>query len=165
MLLSRSKSVLEKGRRLREYDGEPALMRTAFNRKMTDVQAALGLSQLRRLRSFLGRRAAIARVYDEALADLDAALPVVLKGRTHCFYRYVVRLRRRGALDGVIARLERRGVQCRRPVFRPLHQYLKLKGFPESEEAHRTALSIPIYPSMTDAMVARAVAALRQELA
>jgi dTDP-4-amino-4,6-dideoxygalactose transaminase len=164
MLLARKRSVLEKGRRLREYDEEPRLDQAAFNRKMTDVQAALGLSQLGRLRSFLGRRASIARAYNEALADLDATLPVVPKGRTHCFYRYVIRLRH-GRLDGVIARLERRAVQCRRPVFRPLHQYLKLKGFPESDEAHRTALSIPIYPSMTDTMVARTVAALRKELA
>jgi dTDP-4-amino-4,6-dideoxygalactose transaminase len=165
MLLARKRSVLEKGRRLREYDEEPMLDQAAFNRKMTDVQAAVGLSQLRRLRAFLSRRVAIARVYNEALADLDAALPVVPKGRTHCFYRYVIRLRKRKALDKVIARLERHGVQCRRPVFRPLHQYLKLKGFPESEEAHHTALSIPIYPSMTEAMVARTVTALRKELA
>lgn len=165
MLLSRKQTILERGRALREYDEEPRLERAGFNRKMTDLQAALGLSQLRRLRAFLGRRAAIAHTYHKALADLDAALPVVPKGRTHCFYRYVIRLRRRGALDDVMARLERRGVQCRRPVFRPLHQYLKLKGYPESEAAHRTALSIPIYPSMTEAMVARTIAALREELA
>jgi len=165
MLLSRNPAILKKGRTLRGYDEEPTLEPAAFNWKMTDLQAALGLSQLRRLRMFLGRRAAIARAYHKALADLNAALPIVPKGRTHCFYRYVIRLRWRGALDAVIARLERRGVQCRRPVFRPIHQYLKLDGYPESEAAYEQALSIPIYPSMTEAMVARTVAALRKELA
>ncbi len=72
---------------------------------------------------------------------------------------------RPGLLDKVIARLDRRGVHCRRPVFMPLHRYLNLKGFPESEEAHRTALSLPIYPSMTDRMVRRVVTVLHEELA
>lgn len=167
MLLSRKAIILERGRVLRKYDEEPLLVPGAFNRKMTDMQAALGLSQLRRLRLFLQRRRAIAAVYRKALARTDVVLPVVPKGRTHCFYRYVIRLQpgRHRALDDVVARLERRGVQCRRPVFRPLHQYLKLTGYPESEAAYRTALSVPIYPSMTDRMVARTVAVLCEELA
>jgi len=167
MFLSRKPVILERGRVLREYDEEPILVPASFNRKMTDMQAALGLSQLNRLRQFLQRRKAIAKIYRKALANADAVLPVVPKGRTHCFYRYVIRLQdgRHSALEKVMARLERRGVQCRRPVFRPLHQYLKLKGFPQSEEAHRTALSLPIYPSMTDRIVRRVVMVLREELA
>ncbi len=167
MLLSRKPVILEKARVLREYDEEPLLVPDSFNRKMTDLQAALGLSQVRRLRQFLQRRKAIAAMYRKALAGADVGLPVVPTGRTHCFFRYVIRLQdgRHSAMEKVMARLERRGVHCRRPIFRPLHQYLKLNGFPESEEAHRTALSLPIYPSMTDRMVARVVAALREELA
>ena len=167
MVLSGRAVVLEKARVLREYDEEPLLVPDSFNRKMTDLQAALGLSQLKRLRWFLQRRKVIAGMYRKALAGVDAVLPVVPGGRTHCFYRYVIRLQdgRHGGLEKVMARLERRGVQCRRPVFRPLHRYLNLKGFSESEEAHRTALSVPIYPSMTDRMVARVVTVLREELA
>lgn len=164
MLLSRRAAVLERGRVLREYDEEPLLVPDAFNRKMTDLQAALGLSQLRRLRWFLRRRRAIAAAYRLALARADVGLPAVPRGRTHCYYRFVIRLKPR-LLERTIARLERRGVHCRRPVFRPLHQYLRLKGYPESEEAYRTALSVPIYPSMSDRAVARVVAALREELA
>jgi dTDP-4-amino-4,6-dideoxygalactose transaminase len=130
---------------------------------MTDMQAALGLSQLNRLRLFLRRRKAIASMYRKALADADVGLPMIPTGRTHCYYRFVIRLRHR-TVEQVMARLERRGVQCRRPVFRPLHQYLKLKGYPESEAAYRTALSVPIYPSMTDRMAMRTVTAVREEL-
>ncbi len=152
---------------LREYDEEPLLVPCAFNRKMTDLQAALGLSQLGRLRRFLRRRRAIAAMYRQALSSADVSLPLIPAGRTHCFYRYVIRLQagRHSTLEKVMARLEHRGVHCRRPVFRPLHQYLKLKGFPESEEAHLTALSLPIYPSMTDRMVRRVVTVLCEELA
>jgi perosamine synthetase len=163
MFLSRKPFILERGRALREYDEEPILVPASFNRKMTDMQAALGLSQLNRLRLFLQRRRAIAAVYRKALADADVGLPVIPAGRTHCYYRFVIRLRHR-SVEQVMARLERRGVQCRRPVFRPLHQYLKLKGYPESEGAYRTALSVPIYPSMTDRMAARTVTAVCEEL-
>jgi len=119
------------------------------------------------LRRFLQRRRAIAEIYRKSLKSAEVGLPVVPKGRTHCFYRYVIRLQdgRHSVLEKVMARLDRRGVQCRRPVFRPLHRYLNLKGFPESEEAHRTALSLPIYPSMTDRMVRRVVTVLCEELA
>jgi dTDP-4-amino-4,6-dideoxygalactose transaminase len=167
MLLSRKPAILERGRVLRQYDEEPLLVPGAFNRKMTDLQAALGLSQLRRLRGFLRRRRAIAAMYRAALAGAGVTLPVIPRGRTHGFYRYVVRLQdtQRTVLEKVMARLERRGVQCRRPVFRPLHRYLNLKGFPESTAAHRTALSVPIYPSMTDRMARRVVTVLCEELA
>lgn len=169
MLLSRKAVILEKGRVLREYDEEPLLVPGASNRKMTDLQAALGLSQVRRLRQFIRRRKVIAGMYRKAFAGTGVALPVIPPGRTHCYYRFVIRLQdgRHSALEKVMARLERRGVQCRRPVFRPLHRYLNfdLKGFPESEEAHRMALSLPIYPSMTDRMVRRVVTVLREELA
>jgi dTDP-4-amino-4,6-dideoxygalactose transaminase len=167
MLLSRKAVILERGRVLREYDEEPLLVPGAFNRKMTDLQAALGLAQARRLPQFLRRRRAIARMYRAGLVCADIGGPVVPRGRTHVYYRYVIRLKdgRHSTLEKVIARLDRRGVQCRRPVFRPLHQYLKLKGFSESEEAHRTALSVPIYPSLTSEMARRIVTVLCEELA
>ena len=71
-----------------------------------------------------------------------------------------------GATDGlseVIARFEARGVHCRKPVFRSLHRYLDLDGFPTAEEAERTTLSIPLFPSLTDEEVAHIQVALRSE--
>lgn len=64
----------------------------------------------------------------------------------------------------MIARLEQRGVQCRCPVFRPLHRYRDLVGYPVAEEAAAQALSLPIYPSMTDEEVARTIQAVVEEL-
>lgn len=169
MLLSNDPAILDKARALREYDQVPALEPAAYNHKMTDVQAALGISQLGRLRSFLERRAVIAASYHDALRHTGLVCPVPPEGRTHIYYRYVVRLpRSRGtgtSLDTLITRLEGRGVQCRRPVFRPLHRYLHLDGFPASEEAAQTALSIPIYPSMTDEEISRTAQTLCEELA
>ncbi len=53
-------------------------------------------------------------------------------------------------LLGLISTLEQQGIHCRKPVFRPLHRYLDQSGFPNSDEADRTALSIPLYPDLTD---------------
>jgi len=168
MVLSQDSALLEKCQALRDYDEAPSLDAAAYNYKMTDVQAALGLSQLSRFRSFLERRASIAAAYQAGFAQTDLILPVVPEGRTHIFYRYVVKLGPTGSpcrsLDVILGRLEHRGIQCRRPVFRPLHRYLNLEDCPESEEASEAALSIPIYPSMTDEEVTRTIRTLCEEL-
>ena len=168
MLLSNDPLILEKGRALRDYDEKPTLEAVAFNRKMTDLQAALGVCQLAQFRAFLERRAAIAAQYHDALGHTSLGLPAIPPGRTHVFYRYVVKLPRAASpsrsLEALLTRLERRGVQCRRPVFRPLHRYLGLNGYPNSEEAFETALSVPIYPSMTEEEVTRTAHTLCEEL-
>ncbi len=69
----------------------------------------------------------------------------------------------RDGLGAVIERFEGGGVQCRKPVFRSLHRYLELDGFPASEEAERTALSIPLFPALTDEDVVQIHVALRTE--
>lgn len=166
MLVSDDPALLEKARGLREYDEGETLDPAAFNRKMTDLQAAMGLAQVARFRSFLERRAAIASVYREALGSLGLEMPSIPTGRSHVFYRFVIRLRGTVPVtDGLLDRFERRGVQCRRPVFRPLHRYLGLEGYPEADDASNRALSVPIYPSMTDEEVDRVIATLREELA
>ena len=168
MVLSQDPALLEKCRALRDYDEAPTLDAAAYNYKMTDLQAALGVSQLGRFRSFLDRRASIAATYQAAFAQTGLTLPLAPEGRTHIFYRYVVRLgrtgRRRRFLEDILGRLEHRGIQCRRPVFRPLHRYLDLDSYPESEQAMETALSVPIYPTMTDDEVTRTIRTLCEEL-
>ncbi len=165
MVLSRDQSLLERARALREYDEEPVLDDRAFNYKMTDLQAALGISQLRRFPAFLERRSEIAAAYRTAFSSSRLGLPVIPTGRSHVFYRFVVRLpRAAGSVASVVARLEQRGVQCRCPVFRPLHRYRDLAGYPVAEGAAAQALSLPIYPSMTDEEVSRTIQAVVEEL-
>lgn len=168
MVLSNDEVLLERLRSLREYDQAPSLNAQAYNCKMTDLQAAMGIEQLNRLGSFLERRASLAAAYHEALPAQIFTPPVVPEGRSHCYYRYVVRLPK-GLQSGedltsFLARIEHRGVQCRKPVFRPLHRYLELPDFPAAEEVDRTAVSLPIHPSMSDEDVVRIVHILNEEL-
>ncbi len=167
MVLSRDQTLLERALMLREYDELPSLNPGATNLKMTDLHAAIGLAQLGRFASFFDRRGWLAREYHAALEGTGVVRPVVPAGRTHTYYRYVVRVpnlnKHPDGLSDVITRFEGRGVQCRKPVFRSLHRYLELEGFPASEEAERTALSIPLFPSLTDEDAAQIHVALRSE--
>lgn len=167
MVLSNDPVLLERARALREYDGAPSLNPQATNLKMTDLQAAVGLAQLNRLPELLARRVSLAQSYREALAGSSAILPVVPAGRSHVYYRFVVRISKtRSGSDELserLGRLERQGVQCRKPVFRSLHRYLGLDGFPASEAAEEEALSVPLYPDLTGEEAAQVCMAMRDE--
>ncbi len=168
MVLSNDEALLERVRELREYDQAPSLNAAAFNCKMTDLQAAIGVVQLNRLGEFLETRATLAAVYREHLPEELFALPTVPDGRTHVYYRFVVRLPKglQSADDfaGYLSRLAHRGIHCRKPVFRPLHRYLELPDFPASDEVDAAAISLPIHPSLTEDAVRQVAQILQEEL-
>jgi dTDP-4-amino-4,6-dideoxygalactose transaminase len=159
MLLSRDPDLLARARDLRDYDKRESFA-PRFNYKMTDIQAALGCSQLEKLESFLGQRDVLAGVYDEQLATLPCTLPPSQKGRI--YYRYVVSLQ--GDVSGLIKKLLNMGIEVARPVYRPLHLYFNLKGYPGAEMAWKSHLSLPIHPSLTSQDVHRVCHALQQAL-
>ncbi|MBI4014065.1 MAG: DegT/DnrJ/EryC1/StrS family aminotransferase [Candidatus Rokubacteria bacterium] len=158
MLVSGDAALLAAARDLREYDQKPD-DRPRFNYKLTEPAAALGLAQLARLDGFLARRQAIAARYRQGLAGAVLEPPRVPPGRTHVYHRYVVK--GRAPAEPRLRALEARGVQARRPVFRPLHRYLGLapEAFPGTEEAWARAVSLPIYPSLRPEEVDRVLAA------
>jgi len=157
MVLSNEGALLERVKSLREYDGAPTLEPFSFNLKLTDVQAALGLCQLGRFSDFHERRRFLAAAYRDVLSSKTTVCPSEPPGRIHGYYRFVMRLpylrTDPEGLLGLISTLEQQGIHCRKPVFRPLHRYLGQSGFPNSDEADRTALSIPLYPDLTDGEV------------
>lgn len=162
MVLGRSGPCMARIRAVRQYDEQDAL-ESAFNYKMTDMQAALGLCQVTALPQFIKRRQAIATQYTVALRDLKADPPAGIPRHDHVFYRYVVRLPQ--SVEPAIKAFAARGVSCRRPVFTPIHSYLGLPGFPGTDLAWERSLSIPIYPSLADHEIERIVGAIRQVLA
>lgn len=159
MLVANDERIVATARDLRAYD-QKENDGPRFNYKMTDFQAALGLAQLKQLPRFLERRQAIAASYRERLQALPLQLPFTLPNRVPVYYRYVVK----GALraDAYLARLQALGVEARRPVFRPLHRYFGLQGFPGAEEAWEKAISLPIYPSLSDEEIDRILEAAEE---
>jgi dTDP-4-amino-4,6-dideoxygalactose transaminase len=159
-LVGGAPAVVERVRRGREYDEQP-LLEPRANAKLTDVQAALGRSQLGRLDSFVARRRAIAARYRAGLAGAACALPEDA-GAAHVYHRFVVEVAR--PLDAVIGALAARGVTARRPVFRPLHHAAGGGRYPEADRLWERSLSLPCYPSLTDGEVDVVVTALREAL-
>jgi perosamine synthetase len=147
MVAANDLQLLKKISNLRDYD-EKEDGRLRYNYKLTDMQAALGLTQLRKLPVLIARRRAIAGRYDEFLRENGLSTPFCPADREPIYYRYVIRT---GRLPEILEAGREAGIAYRRPVFKPLHHYLGLTGYPESERAFLEALSIPLYPSLSDA--------------
>jgi UDP-4-amino-4,6-dideoxy-N-acetyl-beta-L-altrosamine transaminase len=140
-----------------------------FNYRLTDVHAALGLSQLQRVRPYVERRNALARRYDAALGNLPLQLPVVQPGTQSAFHLYVVRVRPDSAgtrRSKIFDDLRNRGIGVNvhyMPVH--LHPYYRALGFaegqfPESEAYGDTAITLPLYPLMTEEIQDRVVSSM-----
>jgi dTDP-4-amino-4,6-dideoxygalactose transaminase len=145
----------------RDYDEREGLV-PRFNFKLTDIQAALGRSQLGRLDAFIARRRAIAARYRALLSSVAGCRPPRDQGERHVFHRFVVAVER--PLGPLIDCLRERGVAARRPVFRPIHRALGLAGYPEADRLWNQCLSLPCYPSLGDAEVGAVGAAVAEVL-
>jgi dTDP-4-amino-4,6-dideoxygalactose transaminase len=142
-------------RDLKQYDRRP-LGRARHNFKFTDLQAAVGRVQLRRLEAFIRRRRDIAARYRSALGP-----PLGSDGEPgeRIYFRYVVDAG--SEAEEFIRRAARAGVTCERPVHTPLHRLMGLAGFPTTEEVWHRAVSIPIYPALTDPEVEHIISTLK----
>jgi perosamine synthetase len=145
-----------------------------FNYRLSDIQCALGLSQLKRLEWFIARRRQIAAQYDAAFAK-TAARPLAVSPRAeHAYHLYVVRLELevlsadRGEIFRAL-RAENIGVNVHYiPVH--LHPYYRetlhtRRGLcPVAEDAYERLLSLPMFPGMSDADVGDVVTAVTKVL-
>jgi UDP-4-amino-4,6-dideoxy-N-acetyl-beta-L-altrosamine transaminase len=140
-----------------------------FNYRMTDLQAALGLSQLQRLEEFHARRHAIARRYDVLLEGLPVTTPWQHPDAVSGMHLYVIRLTRAGRTHReVFDALRAAGIGVNVhyiPVYRqPYYERMGFRAadFPEAERYYAQALSLPMYPDLTDQQQEAVVAALRK---
>ncbi|WP_337056930.1 UDP-4-amino-4,6-dideoxy-N-acetyl-beta-L-altrosamine transaminase [Pseudomonas sp. USHLN015] len=130
-----------------------------FNYRMTDLQAALGLSQLQRLDAFVARRRQLVARYGERLADLPLELPQVQAGAEPAWHLYPVRLRLERLQHGhraIFEALRGAGIGVNLHYI-PVHlqPYYRQLGFapgdfPEAERYYAEALSLPLFPDLTD---------------
>ncbi|MBF0620236.1 MAG: DegT/DnrJ/EryC1/StrS family aminotransferase, partial [Candidatus Omnitrophica bacterium] len=112
----------------------------------TDIQAAFGRVQLKKLGAMIAARQKVAAGYSKAFQKLNVILPQADKGAAPVFYRYVVRVP--DAAAGIIT-MKKNGINAERPLFRPLHYYLGMTGYPNADRLFKEALSLPIYPSLS----------------
>src|SRR5919108_3748854 len=130
-----------------------------FNYRMTDLQAAVGIVQLGRLDELVARRRDLAAAYDDALSGMrGVVIPHVPDGAEHTYQSYVLRFTDEAAMgrDDVAVALQRRGISTRQGTHAVhLLAYYRRKydvaaeDFPNSLDADRNSLSLPIFPAMT----------------
>jgi dTDP-4-amino-4,6-dideoxygalactose transaminase len=152
MVVSNSTEFIERVQDLREYDKRDQY-NIRYNYKMTDIQAELGLSQFNRLTDFIQRRKDIANRYSRAFENAGFKLPP--HDPSHIYYRYVIDLTAR-ATPWIKALAEKK-ITCARPVHMPLHRYLELKGYPQTDRAWEQSISLPIYPSLSEDQIDRVI--------
>ena len=126
-----------------------------FNYRMTDIQAALGLSQLSKIDEFRKRKAKIADYYDKALSNLGLGLPSREKHIISGLHLYVIKVKSNLIRNKIYRELEKHGYICNMhyiPI--PAQPFYKKMGFrindfPCAKEYYSSALTIPMYPSLS----------------
>ena len=169
----RSHGITRKVELMREESHGPwyyQQLELGFNYRMTDIQAALGASQMQRLDEFVKRRRFLAERYNQLLQDLPLVLPWQHPDTESSWHLYVIRLK----LDK-ISKTHRQVFEELRQAkigvnvhYIPVHTqpYYKQLGFkwgdfPQAEQYYREAISIPIYYGLTEENQETVVAKLK----
>lgn len=151
------------------------MLELGFNYRMTELQAALGLSQLRRLEAFKRRRREIVATYNAAFADLPMLkTPYEMPGLSSCFHLYLVRIDFQGigkSRTAVMSELATKGVGSQ-VLYIPVYTqpwYERIYGVrrglcPEAEAYYDEALALPLYPRMSDGDVRTVIEAVKAAL-
>ena len=142
-----------------------------FNYRMTDIQAALGLSQLARLDAYVAARLRLADRYDRLLADLPLRTPGRDPDSDSAWHLYVVRLEDAGRRRAVFEHLRAagKGVNVH---YIPVHlqpdyqsQGFAPGDYPVAEDYYARALTLPLYPTLSETEQDRVVIKLHEALA
>jgi perosamine synthetase len=140
------------------------VVEAGYKYNTTDIQAGIGLAQLRKVEWMWERREYIANRYNSAFKEVDAIItPYIKPDRISSYHLYVIKLNLETltiSRDRFIEELKKRGINTS-VHFIPLHRHpfyaksfeYKKEAFPNAEWVYERIISLPIYPSMTDAEI------------
>jgi len=130
-----------------------------YNYRMTDIQAALGASQMERIDAFVARRRALVARYNTALQDFPVKTPYVMEGADPSWHIYIVRIDFANVTktrQEIFAEMAQKGVALNLHYI-PVHTqpYYEALGHrpeecPNAMDYYREALTLPLYPGLTD---------------
>lgn len=155
LLLLRTHGITKNPAQLKENHGGwyYEMIDLGFNYRLTDMQCALGISQLTRADAGLQKRQAIAQKYDQAFRGSAAQIIVPPSGISHAYHLYIVQVKNRKALydalreKGIFAQVHYAPVHTM-----PYYQQLGYKkgSMPVAESYYEKCLSLPMYPTLTE---------------
>ena len=165
MLLTSNRELAADARDRLQYDNRES-WRPCWNYPMPDLAAALANAQVPHLDAFLERRQQLAQRYDAAFAEQGIGRQQFPVDTTPNHFRYVVFTHDKASRDALIDALGAAGIEAKSPVFRPLHRYMELPAdeYPGTEAVQARAVSLPIYPALTDSEQDRVIEAVTEAL-
>lgn len=144
-----------------------------YNYRMTDIQAALGASQMERIDAFVARRRSLVARYNTALQDFPVKTPYVMEGADPSWHLYIVRINFANVTktkQEIFAEMAQKGVALNLHYI-PVHTqpYYEALGHrpeecPNAMDYYREALTLPLYPGLTDDEQDQVIEALREVL-
>ena len=144
-----------------------------FNYRLSELHAALGISQLLRLEEYVRTRNALVKTYDEALSDLELITPFVAPYNYSAFHLYVIVLTKKSGIKRkeLFAKLQAAGIGVQVhyiPIhLQPFYQKFGFKkgDFKVAESYYKNAISLPLFPTLTQEEQEKVIAALRENVA
>lgn len=145
-----------------------------YNYRITDFQCALGISQLKKIEKFIGRRREIAEIYNDKLRDIqEIILPYQKPEVKSAWHIYIIRLKliqMRATRREVFEALRRRNIGVNVhyiPVYN--HPYYRKLGYqkafcPKAEKYYEEAITLPLFPRMSNKDVKDVVEAVKESL-
>ncbi len=130
-----------------------------YNYRITDIQSALGISQLRKLNGYVNRRHELAKNYDSKLQELPLIIPYQANYNYSAYHLYVIRLKLNAINKtrlSVFNELREAGIGVNVhyiPVhLQPYYRQLGFKkgDFPEAEKYYEEAITLPLFPTLTE---------------
>jgi len=163
--ITRSKALMKNKNKANWYYEQIDL---GFNYRLSDIHAALGLSQLQHIKEFLKKRNRIAKIYDYSLKNLPIKLPKVRKNFYSSFHLYVILVQSKTiSRDELYKRLIKRNIYTNVhyiPIYKhPFYRKNSKKKIllKNSETYYKTALSLPIHPKLTSKDIKRVIENLK----
>lgn len=144
-----------------------------YNYRLSDLHSAVGIAQMAKLDMIVDRRQSLAFGLTERLAGIEGVTaPIVPEGSRHSFQSFVVMLDQRIDRDEVIRQMKKRDVETTlgtysmhlQPYFRDRFG-ISDEALPNATRAHNSALTLPLYPQLTDDDLDTITAALRESVA
>ena len=137
-----------------------------WNYRMTEMQAALGSSQMAKLLPFVARRRMLADIYDDAFAETSLKIPGRLKGADSSWHLYILRLKNAESRRFAFEKLSTEGIGVN-VHYIPVHlqPYYRRLGFsqgqfPVAEDFYNRAISIPLHAGLSDSDQERVIKAV-----
>ncbi|TLD82655.1 UDP-4-amino-4,6-dideoxy-N-acetyl-beta-L-altrosamine transaminase [Helicobacter sp. MIT 11-5569] len=128
-----------------------------FNYRLSELHAALGLSQLARLESYVKKRNALAKIYNESLSDLELTLPFVESHNYSAFHLYVILLNKKSGIKQkeLFEKLQNAGIGVQIHYI-PIHLQpfyarfgFKKGDFKSAETYYKNAITLPLFPTLS----------------